>query len=177
MKTGANCTHRTIHNVGDFLMTQTVDFEQSDHSTMLDRQLLECLVRLTLPNVDVVSEGGELDLQALELCATVGAPLDEDVLVESWFDLEREPRRAVQQLLGCRLGEVGEQQRLVRCARRALAGCAGPRAGERVDVRLPERLSGGRLVLQRLGVGGQVLLEDVELRLSPVAAEPVRGAL
>ena len=33
-------------------MTQTVDFEQSDHSTMLDRQLLECLVQFFLELLD-----------------------------------------------------------------------------------------------------------------------------
>src|SRR5690606_16641679 len=61
--------------------------------------------------------------------------------------------------------------------RAGLARGARARARERIDVRLSERLLRRRLTLQRRRVAYQVLGEDVELGVGPVAAEAVGRAL
>ena len=54
----------------------------------------------------------EFVLQRLELLTALGAPLDEDVAVEARLDLQREPRRTIEELLRLGLGEIREQQGL-----------------------------------------------------------------
>jgi hypothetical protein len=120
---------------------------------------------------------GNFSLESFELLAALGAALDEDVLVEAGLHLQRELRRAVEQLLWCRLGEVGEEQGLGGAARLGLTRGARAGAGERINVGLVERPLRRRLAVQCRRVAFQVLREDFELGGGPVATESMRRAL
>ena len=117
------------------------------------------------------ARSGNSRLQPFQLAATIGAALDEDVLVEPRLRLQRDARGPVEQCLRICFGEVGEDQSLAGVVGRLAEG-AVPGARKRVDVRRLERR-----LLQRGRVRVEVVAKDGELGRSPVAAEPMRLAL